>query len=68
MYFHLNIWAPAEDWELAYDQDFQPVSDPNLNQEYWMSVDSVNIQSFTPAPGKSNLAPILLPLLLNETQ
>ena len=68
MYFHLNIWAPAQEWEQAYDQDFEPVKDPKLNQEYWMSVDSVNIQSFAPAPGKFNLAPILIPLLLNERQ
>ena len=68
MYFHLNIWAPAQEWAQAYDQDFQPVKDLKLNQKYWMSVDSVNIQTFTSAPGKSNLAPILLPILLNETQ
>lgn len=69
MYFHLNIWAPTkEGWEQAYDADLQPDGDPKKNQEYWMSVDSICIQSFIPDSGESNLAPILLPLLLGENQ
>lgn len=63
MYFHLNMWVPDSDWSFAYDPDLQPTPSPSLNQIFSMSVDSVNIQSFKP-----NLAPILLPLILDETQ
>jgi len=67
MYFHLNAWAPGDEWALAYDQNLQPSSSAIYNQRFQMSVDYVHIQSIPPAPGKS-MAPILLPLILDETQ
>jgi len=63
--FHLNIWVPASNWPEAYDPNLQPTTSPSSNQIFWMSVDSVNIQSITPAPRAPDLAPILDLLLLD---
>jgi beta-glucanase (GH16 family) len=66
MNFHLNIWVPDSGWDEAYSPTLQPTTTASSNQVYWMSVDSVNIQSI-PAPRVSDLTPILPLLLLDET-
>jgi beta-glucanase (GH16 family) len=67
MTFHLNIWVPDPGWPEAYDPNLKPTTSASSNQIFSMSVDSVNIQSITPPPGASGLAPIPPLLLLDET-
>jgi hypothetical protein len=57
MTFHLNIWVPDSGWPEAYAPNLKPTTSPSSNQIFSMSVDSVNIQSMTPAPGASGSAP-----------
>lgn len=45
MHFHLNMWAPGSDWPEAYGADFQPVSDSEACERFYMIVDSVSIES-----------------------
>jgi len=67
MNFHLNLWVPDSGWAQAYSPNLKPTTSASSNQIFWMSVDSVNIQSITPAPGVSGLTPILPLLLLDKT-
>jgi beta-glucanase (GH16 family) len=60
MSFHLNIWVPGAEWPEAYSEDLQPTRSPDSNQEFWMSVDSVNIKSITQASGSTPLLPLIL--------
>lgn len=48
MNFHLNIWVPGPNWTAAYDANLHYTLDKDLNELFWMSVDSVSIQSIFP--------------------
>jgi hypothetical protein len=61
MNFHLNMWAPAEDWGYAYCEDLQPTGLPSSNQIFSMSVDSVKVQSLVIPP------PPVPPTVTNST-
>lgn len=61
MNFHLNIWVPDAGWAEAYSPDLTPTATAGSNQIFWMSVDSVKIQSIQTVP----VTPILQFLLLD---
>ena len=65
MNFHLNIWVPDPGWPEAYDSNLKPTPSASSNQIFLMSIDSVNIQSITPPPMPTGLAPILHLLLFD---
>ncbi len=50
MYLHLNIWAPAEDWQEAYDAGLQPVCKAIYNQAYALLVDSAQVDTLEDLP------------------
>jgi beta-glucanase (GH16 family) len=67
---HLNMWVPDTNWSEAFDGGLQPVSLPESNEVYSMSVDSVTIEGVTtqapgPNPQEVNIVPILQILLLD---
>lgn len=43
MYLHLNMWAPANDFAVAYNQNLRWVNSQGLNQTFSMSVDYINV-------------------------
>jgi len=45
MHFHINMWAPAQEWPSAYNVALQPVSLLSANQVYSLLVDSVRVDS-----------------------
>ena len=45
MHFHINMWAPAQEWPSAYNVALQPVSMLSANQIYSLLVDSVRVDS-----------------------
>ncbi|WP_028324644.1 glycoside hydrolase family 16 protein [Desulfatirhabdium butyrativorans] len=49
MNLHLNIWVPGSGWPAAYDPDLKPATSADSNRIFSMSVDSVHVQSMTPA-------------------
>lgn len=67
MNFHLNLWIPSPEWPQAYDSDLQPTTSESSNEVFVMSIDFIHIQSFTPMPQATNIAPILPLLLMDET-
>ena len=50
MYLYLNIWAPAQDWQDAYDAGLQPVNKAIYNKEYALLVDSVQVDTLEDLP------------------
>lgn len=46
MDLHLNMWAPAADWPVAYSAGIQPTSLPKSNQIWRMSVDSAAVYGY----------------------
>lgn len=50
MNLHLNIWVPGSGWPAAYDPDLKPATSADSNRIFSMRVDSVHVQSITPAP------------------
>ena len=44
MQANMIAWAPDENgWKDAWDPSLQPTTDPNLNQRFFASVDSVSV-------------------------
>jgi beta-glucanase (GH16 family) len=54
MNLHLNIWVPGSGWPAAYDPDLKPATSADSNRIFSMSVDSVHVQSITPAPASGS--------------
>ena len=45
MYLHINIWAPAKEWQGAYSPGIQPTYWPDSNKIYTLLVDFVKVDS-----------------------
>ena len=68
MALHLNIWAPASDWEDAFNPALNPVTNPADNTDYFFDINSVrvtqlpssyysfDIVKFNPTDGVSDVA------------
>jgi beta-glucanase (GH16 family) len=55
MNFHLNVWVPDSDWDLAYSPNLIPTTSASSNQVFRMKIDSVNIESRTLAQGTGDM-------------
>ena len=44
MSLYFNFWAASELWEKAYNDDLQPVNDPNLDEVFAYEIDYVEVR------------------------
>lgn len=59
MNLHLNVWVPGSEWLEGYSADLQPVSSPDSNRIFTMSVDSVSVEYLVSKEVRINPVPVV---------